>query len=81
MPTRTAVLHIITRTQEPALIVRNILTGRGARVALKVELVAAPALPAVLDARVVEVPASLQAPVDGHVRAVVEDLVVEEAAR
>lgn len=80
MSTRTTVLLIITGTQEPTLVVRDILAGRSPGVARKVELVTAPTLAAVLDSRVVEVPAPLETPVDRHVGAVVEDLVVEETA-
>lgn len=80
MSTRTTVLLIITRTQEPTLIIGHIPARRSTRVAHQVQLVTAPALAAVLDTGVVVVRTPLETSVDGHVRAVVEDLGLEETA-
>ena len=77
----TTVHHGIAGTLERTLCVRHILPGRRAAVTRQIDrAVAAPTLASILYTRVVVVPASFQAGVDGHVDAIVEDLAREEAS-
>ncbi|KAM5358757.1 hypothetical protein ACJZ2D_015005 [Fusarium nematophilum] len=75
---RAAVRQPVPRTLEVAVAHRDVLPGRDPRPALPVEVVAAPALAPVLHPRPLEHPAGLQARLDRHVVAVVENLPGEE---
>lgn len=80
MSTRTTILLIIARTQEPTLFISDVFTRGSSGIPCEVELVTTPTLTSVLNTSVVEIPTSFETFIDSHVGAVIEDLVVKEAA-